>query len=171
MLGIDTSKTPNSLSMGSSKPGTSASLWWTPSPSVCPPSTHLAAPFLRIFAVKYVPEWFPGAEFQRKAREWREAARVMIEAPYEDAKRKYVCTYPLNPLSNFCSFAFVKDRGQLPNCVTKMLLDSQLQNEGSPQIDAELVQSCAGVVFVGKQQQQLHSSANYMTKDLPCRCC
>ncbi|KAJ6620363.1 cytochrome P450 [Mycena sp. CBHHK59/15] len=37
--------------------------------------------------LKYVPEWFPGAGFQRKASEWRRLARSMLEKPYAEAKR------------------------------------------------------------------------------------
>ncbi|KAJ3486355.1 hypothetical protein NLJ89_g11818 [Agrocybe chaxingu] len=37
--------------------------------------------------LKYVPEWVPGASFQRKAKEWKKLARNMIEKPFEAAKR------------------------------------------------------------------------------------
>ncbi|KAJ2922480.1 hypothetical protein H1R20_g14608, partial [Candolleomyces eurysporus] len=36
--------------------------------------------------LKYVPAWFPGASFQRKAREWYKMTRKMVEVPYADAK-------------------------------------------------------------------------------------
>ncbi|KAF8210955.1 cytochrome P450 [Mycena galopus ATCC 62051] len=38
-------------------------------------------------ALKYVPEWFPGANFKRKAREWRKMFSDMIDLPFADAKR------------------------------------------------------------------------------------
>ncbi|KAJ7181302.1 cytochrome P450 [Mycena crocata] len=38
-------------------------------------------------ALKYVPAWFPGAGFKRKAREWKQATRQLLEVPYLDAKR------------------------------------------------------------------------------------
>jgi hypothetical protein len=40
--------------------------------------------------LKYVPAWFPGASFQRKAREWRKLARTMVEMPYAEAKKDIV---------------------------------------------------------------------------------
>jgi len=40
--------------------------------------------------VKYVPEWFPGATFQKKARKWRVHITGMKEKPYEAAKHIYV---------------------------------------------------------------------------------
>ena len=41
-------------------------------------------------AVKYIPEWFPGATFQKKARQWRVSVTGMMEKPYEAAKSIYV---------------------------------------------------------------------------------
>ncbi|KAF8980248.1 cytochrome P450 [Cyathus striatus] len=40
--------------------------------------------------LKYVPAWFPGAGFKRKAREWRKAARGMVDIPFEDTKAAIV---------------------------------------------------------------------------------
>ncbi len=41
--------------------------------------------------LKYVPEWFPGAGFQRKAREWRVLAQRMVDLPFSGAMRNIVC--------------------------------------------------------------------------------
>ena len=35
-------------------------------------------------------EWVPGASFQRKAREWRQAVLDMLEAPFETAIKNFV---------------------------------------------------------------------------------
>ncbi|PSS06488.1 hypothetical protein PHLCEN_2v3717 [Hermanssonia centrifuga] len=37
-------------------------------------------------ALKYVPEWFPGARFRREAREWRVDAEGMVSAPFNAVK-------------------------------------------------------------------------------------
>ncbi|KII84568.1 hypothetical protein PLICRDRAFT_117453 [Plicaturopsis crispa FD-325 SS-3] len=37
--------------------------------------------------LKYVPEWMPGAGFQRKAREWHAVADDMYNKPYDTAKQ------------------------------------------------------------------------------------
>ncbi|KAJ7777076.1 cytochrome P450 [Mycena metata] len=37
--------------------------------------------------LKHVPEWFPGAGFRRKAKEWRNLARSMRDKPFAEAKR------------------------------------------------------------------------------------
>lgn len=47
--------------------------------------------------LKYVPEWFPGASFKRKAREWKKSTISMIETPFAAAKEKVVSlTWPLS---------------------------------------------------------------------------
>ncbi|KAJ6626053.1 cytochrome P450 [Mycena sp. CBHHK59/15] len=38
--------------------------------------------------LKYVPAWFPGATFKRKAQEWSKLAHRMLEEPYAEAKHK-----------------------------------------------------------------------------------
>ncbi|KAJ7106249.1 cytochrome P450 [Mycena epipterygia] len=42
-------------------------------------------------ALKYVPKWFPGAEFRRKAEKWRKSAQVMVDMPYTETKRQMEC--------------------------------------------------------------------------------
>ena len=32
--------------------------------------------------LKYVPSWFPGAGFQKKAARWREAIHIMADKPF-----------------------------------------------------------------------------------------
>jgi len=36
--------------------------------------------------LKHVPEWFPGAGFQRKANDWRKLSRAMVDKPFAAAK-------------------------------------------------------------------------------------
>ncbi|KAJ6521007.1 cytochrome P450 [Mycena vulgaris] len=38
-------------------------------------------------AYRYVPEWFPGASFRRKAKVWRELSQSMVDKPFAEAKR------------------------------------------------------------------------------------
>uniref|UniRef100_D8QER6 Cytochrome P450 n=1 Tax=Schizophyllum commune (strain H4-8 / FGSC 9210) TaxID=578458 RepID=D8QER6_SCHCM len=41
-------------------------------------------------ALKYVPEWVPGADFKRQAREWKAEARYMVDKPFEEVKNDEV---------------------------------------------------------------------------------
>ena len=40
--------------------------------------------------LKYVPSWFPGAGFQRKAAHWREATNTMAEKPFRHVQEQLV---------------------------------------------------------------------------------
>ena len=40
--------------------------------------------------LKYVPSWFPGAGFQKKAAHWRELNRIMVEKPFHYVEEQLV---------------------------------------------------------------------------------
>jgi hypothetical protein len=40
--------------------------------------------------LKYVPSWFPGAVFQRKAACWREAIKIMADKPFHHVEEQLV---------------------------------------------------------------------------------
>ena len=40
--------------------------------------------------LKYVPSWFPGAGFQKKAALWREATKTMAEKPFHHVQEQLV---------------------------------------------------------------------------------
>jgi hypothetical protein len=54
------------------------------------PSQSLDGDIYYVASVKYIPAWFPGAGFQRKAREWRKNVVAMNVLPFEAVKRALV---------------------------------------------------------------------------------
>ncbi|RXW25050.1 hypothetical protein EST38_g777 [Candolleomyces aberdarensis] len=52
--------------------------------------------------LKYVPAWFPGASFKRKAREWYNMTMAMVEVPYADAKRRIESGNPTVSILQTC---------------------------------------------------------------------
>ena len=40
--------------------------------------------------LKYLPSWFPGAGFQKKAARWREAVNTMAEKPFRHVQKQLV---------------------------------------------------------------------------------
>ena len=40
--------------------------------------------------LKYVPSWFPGAGFQKKAARWREAMNTMVDKPFRQVREQLV---------------------------------------------------------------------------------
>ncbi|KAJ7445000.1 cytochrome P450 [Mycena galericulata] len=58
--------------------------------------------------LKYVPEWVPGAQFQRIAREGRELAQALRDVPFNETKRRMALggaptSFAANALRNFQS--------------------------------------------------------------------
>ena len=43
-----------------------------------------------VLVVKYVPEWVPGAGFQRQAREWKAIMDQVTDVPYDFVKGQIV---------------------------------------------------------------------------------
>ena len=43
-----------------------------------------------LILVEYVPDWFPGASWKRKARVWREDCEAMCDVPFKMAKERAV---------------------------------------------------------------------------------
>lgn len=44
-------------------------------------------------ALKYVPKWFPGAGWKRKAEAWNELSRVFVDKPFEEVKARLVSVF------------------------------------------------------------------------------
>ncbi|KAF9529927.1 cytochrome P450 [Crepidotus variabilis] len=77
-------------------------------------------------ALKYVPDWAPGAGFKAKARMWRSYARQMIERPFEAAKNMMA-------------------EGTCPRCFVSICLD--MKEDSSLIYDEDVVQSVAGTMY------------------------
>ena len=55
--------------------------------------------------LRYVPSWFPGAGFQKKAARWREAINTMAEKPFHHVQEQLVYyTFPFLVKSLWASF-------------------------------------------------------------------
>ncbi len=63
---------------------------------VVPARTCGTVPAIRIsdisvHTVRYLPLWFPGAGFKRKAAEWRALMQEFVDIPFEFVKQSMVC--------------------------------------------------------------------------------
>ncbi|KAG6873811.1 hypothetical protein C0992_008410, partial [Termitomyces sp. T32_za158] len=112
--------------------------------------------------LKHVPEWVPGAGFQRKAREWKAAVYEMRDAPFETAMRA------------------IKEGTALPNFVSNIVSALETDSKDSLEQDLEIVKACAGMSYAEVQvkgQEELdrvlgHSRLPEFSdrKDLPYIC-
>ena len=81
--------------------------------------------------LKYVPSWFPGGGFQRKAAYWREINKSMTEDPFRYVKE------------------LQKNGSAVPSMAASLI--DHLPNEDDPQRPSEerLAQDVAAVSFIG----------------------
>ncbi|KAJ7106241.1 cytochrome P450 [Mycena epipterygia] len=80
-------------------------------------------------ALKYVPKWFPGAEFKRKAETWKKLARAMLEVPFAETKRQMEC-------------------GIAPRSFASDALDA-LQNSSDIYYREEHIKTSVGTLYIG----------------------
>lgn len=64
--------------------------------------------------LKNVPSWFPGAQFQRRAKEWHDLAQKMVEVPFAAVKQNIVrlisSVLQSQSFINFCCILFLAGR-------------------------------------------------------------
>ena len=60
-------------------------------------ATSPGAFLVDVFPVlRYVPSWFPGASFQKKAIEWKRVIEQMADVPHEFVKARMVYFIPFD---------------------------------------------------------------------------
>ena len=74
--------------------------------------------------VKYIPLWFPGAGFKRKAAEWRRGILKGISAPYEQVKKHMVLDDFLSQYGQNLNYFDLQAAGMaLPSFTSRVLED------------------------------------------------
>ncbi|KAJ7607917.1 cytochrome P450 [Roridomyces roridus] len=96
-------------------------------------------------ALKYVPEWFPGAGFRQKAKEWNALTCEMRDRPFVEAKRKIAS-------------------GNAPESFTSLALRYSSADLGSEtKADTEtLVKETAGATFAAGSDTVLSSLGTFI---------
>ncbi|TFK84330.1 cytochrome P450 [Polyporus arcularius HHB13444] len=80
--------------------------------------------------LKHVPEWFPGAGFQRKARIWRESVDRLLNAPYEDVQKRL-------------------PTGEVADCAAKSLIEAFGKSPKDPAYTDHILRATLGSLYVG----------------------
>src|ERR1700690_461557 len=92
ILGILMSRLPKKLWIALPKSESLVPFLWIFCQLVCPLHTvSCVGKVLIDFVVKYVPQWFPGAGFQRKAARWRWVIATLVDRPWKYVKDGLVC--------------------------------------------------------------------------------
>lgn len=70
---------------------TQGRIWWMLSLGVSNVTAYnLLSGCLKFIPVKYIPEWFPGANFQKEARLWKASVMEMLHRPFDVVKSRMV---------------------------------------------------------------------------------
>ncbi|EKM54955.1 uncharacterized protein PHACADRAFT_194981 [Phanerochaete carnosa HHB-10118-sp] len=81
--------------------------------------------------LKHVPEWVPGAGFQREAKEWRKSIMYVLHVPYNAVKQR-----------------MVEDPATAPDCVTKTLIERMINTAKDPEYMEDVVKSAVGSMYL-----------------------
>ncbi|EKM54991.1 uncharacterized protein PHACADRAFT_208527 [Phanerochaete carnosa HHB-10118-sp] len=94
---------------------------------VCRPGAYLVdiMPFL-----KHVPEWFPGAKFQRDAKVWRKLMTDQHDKPFEFIKERMIS-------------------GDAPDCAAKSLLESLESGDNTVNYTEDDIKFALGSMYSG----------------------
>ncbi|PFH49608.1 hypothetical protein AMATHDRAFT_76109 [Amanita thiersii Skay4041] len=84
-------------------------------------------------------EWFPGAGFKRKAREWREAVMEMKDAPFEEITKT------------------LKEGTASPCFVSNLIMDLDSKGDQDRETTMETIKGCAGLAYGGESVSALTS--------------
>jgi len=100
--------------------------------------------------LKNIPEWMPGAAFQKKAREWKKLARNMVELPFEAAKKNIVCPIVL-PLSDCYKLinCQIQAAGESPPCFASISLQKMDTGTQDDAYREDIIQGTAGTMYAG----------------------
>ncbi len=107
--------------------------------------------------VKYVPEWFPGARFQREAREWKTYAMKMLHEPFDIVKRQFVSQIDLLLGRVFNGLARRQAMGVAPESVATTLLETMVKDSRDDGYMESVVSGALASMYVGKLLQIMQS--------------
>ncbi|KAF8511729.1 putative CyP450 monooxygenase [Hysterangium stoloniferum] len=81
--------------------------------------------------LKYLPEWFPGAGFQRKARIWRQIVDDMAEVPFQAVK------------------VMMKDGKAQPSLTSTLLEELSLTDDVDREHEERIIRNVTGMMYGG----------------------
>ena len=99
--------------------------------------------------LRYVPSWFPGAGFQKKAKRVREATDVMAEKPFRVVQEQVVQFQLYRAHKLLLIMILQKDGKATPSIATTLI--ERLPDEGDPQRSREetIAQDVIFIAYAG----------------------
>ncbi|GJE99707.1 cytochrome P450 [Phanerochaete sordida] len=95
--------------------------------------------------LKYVPEWFPGANFKREAREWRRSIMYALHAPYEVVKTR-----------------MEKNPETAPDCVARFLMEEVVNPAKDHAYWEQIAKSVTGSMYIAGSETTSSGITSFM---------
>ena len=103
-----------------------------------------------MFIVKHIPKWFPGAYFQRQAREGSKTANAVLNTPYIQAKKRYVSNTPRNSMTLIKLSRHNQLEGTDSFCAVSQLIQDNIDADGNIQ-DEDVIAASVGALYIGER--------------------
>ena len=99
--------------------------------------------------LQYIPEWVPGAGFQKRFRRWRDASHAMVDMPYERAKSAVVSFKLLIEVVHQNSSPTQKNGSSVSSLVGSILKRFKETGEKMSDDDEQVVKNVAAISYAG----------------------
>ena len=109
--------------------------------------------------MKHIPKWFPGADFQRQAREGSKTAKAVLNTPYIQAKKRYVSNTPRNSMALVKLSRYNQLEGTDSLCAVSQLIQDNIDVDGNIQ-DEDVIAASVGTLYIG-ERDTLASDLSY----------
>ena len=100
--------------------------------------------------MKHIPKWFPGADFQRQAREGSKTANAVLNTPYIQAKKRYVSNTPRNSMALVKLSRYNQLEGTDSLCAVSQLIQDNIDVDGNIQ-DEDVIAASVGTLYIGER--------------------
>ena len=99
--------------------------------------------------LKYVPSWFPGAGFKRKAACWKEAINAMADNPFRHVQEQMVQVHFSRTREILLTMILQKNGKATPSVAASLI--ERLPDEGNPQRAREetIAKNVAFIAYLG----------------------
>ena len=99
--------------------------------------------------LKYVPSWFPGAGFQKKAARWRDSLNAMSEKPFRHVQEQLVQVQFLRAHGSLLTMIMQKNGKATPSVSASII--ENLPDVGDPQrsVEERIAKNVAWIVYAG----------------------
>lgn len=102
--------------------------------------------------LKYVPEWVPGAGFQKKAKEWAKLAMTMVDMPFEACKKSIVRNLFQSIRCDANKITVFKATGKAPPSFVAHGLQKIQEGTNDEAYQEDIIRGSAGTLYAGERR-------------------